>query len=161
MKNIEIRPFHNGDIQAFIKMFTKYFRDDFKIEITEKAICKECNAIGESSIAKISSLDLLFLDEEPVGFIYYQIDTSQSNWCEREDWGFIREIYIEPDFRKSGLGTKLILHAEENLYSNGTRNLYLTSDNNDTFWKSLGYNKTDKISTINHDPIYEKINYNL
>ncbi|SHO54019.1 GNAT family N-acetyltransferase [Anaerocolumna xylanovorans] len=156
MENIEIRSFNNGYMQYFIKMFTKYFRNDFKIEITEKEICKACTEIGEFSISGTSTLDLLFLNEEPVGFIFFQIDTPQSNWCEREGWGFIREIYIDPVFRKSGLGARLISHAEKNLYSNGVRNIYLTSDSNETFWDSLGYKKTDEVSTINHDPIYEK-----
>lgn len=143
-------------MQYFIKMFTKYFRDDFKIEITEEEIFKECSRMAEFSISEVSTLDLLFIEEEPVGFIYFQIDTPQSNWCEREGWGFIREIYIEPILRKSGFGARLISHAEERLYSRGAKNIYLTSDNNNTFWKSLGYNNTDEVSTINHDLIYEK-----
>ncbi|SHO46779.1 GNAT family N-acetyltransferase [Anaerocolumna xylanovorans] len=156
MKNVEIRSFNVAYMEYFVIMFTRYFRDDFKIEITDKKINESCTRIADFSLSGISTLDFLIVDEKPVGFIYYQIDTPQSNWCEREGWGFIREIYIDPVLRKYGLGARLILHAEEMLYSRGTKNIYLTSDNNATFWESLGYRNANEVSTINHDPIYEK-----
>ena len=156
MKNAEICSFKDSYMESFIKMFSRYFREDFKIDITDKKICESCARIANFSLSGINKLDFLVVDEKPFGFIYYQIDTPQSNWCEREGWGFIREVYIDPVIRKSGLGARLVLHAEEKLYSKGALNIYLTSDSNDLFWDSLGYRKTEKLSTINNDPIYEK-----
>jgi len=44
------------------------------------------------------------LDDKIIGFVNYQIDTLDSDWCEREGWGFIREIYVDKTLRGKGLG---------------------------------------------------------
>ena len=137
-------------------MVSLYFRNDFKIEISDKGLDKMCNEISNNSILGISSLDLLIIDEKISGFICYQIDSPNSDWCEREGWGFIRELFIYNNIRGNNLGQVLVNNAEEVLYSNGVKNIYLTSDEAEKFWLSCGYIKTDKVSSINKDPIYEK-----
>lgn len=155
-ENTVIRSFCNNDLQNFIEMFCSYFRNDFKIEISDKKAEEICAKIVESSISGVVPLDLLLLDGKTVGFICYQIDTPHSDWCEREGWGFIREIYVNQTLRGKGLGLKLVTHAEKILYANGAEHIYLTSDESESFWYSCGYKKTGKVSEYNHDPIYEK-----
>lgn len=156
IENVIIRPFSNSDLNDFKAMFRTYFRDDFEIEITDEKIDEICLKIGRDSNSGLIPLDLLLIDEKPVGFICYQIDTPDSNWCEREGWGFIREIYVRPDLRGKHLGSTLVAHAEKELHSNGAEQIYLTSDEIGKFWISRGYRKTDKVSEINHFRIYEK-----
>ena len=155
-ERIEIRPFVYEDIYGFNEMFSAYFREDFKIVISDTKINVICSEIAESVTSKITWMDMLLVDSKLTGFIYYQIDNPESDWCEREGWGFIREIYIKSNMRGRGLGTKLVAGAEKELYNKGVRYIYLTSDEMGQFWNFCGYKKTDKLSDINHDPIYEK-----
>jgi GNAT superfamily N-acetyltransferase len=157
LENVEIRPICNNDMFDFREMFCTYFRNDFKIEITDNEVEELCHEIAESSFAEITSLDMLLIHGEFVGFISYQIDNSKSDWCEREGWGFIRELYINHSFRRKGLGAKLVAHAEKALYVKGAEHIYLTSDEAGEFWRLCGYKETAEVSNINHDPIYEKL----
>ena len=156
VKNVKIRRFCINDLYDFKNMFCNYFRKDFKIQIPDNKVDEICLKISENSNSEITPLDLLLIDEKIVGFISYQIDSPNSDWCEREGWGFIREIYVNPTLRGNHLGSRLVTHAEKTLYSNGAEHIYLTSDEAGIFWLSCGYIKTDKVSDINHDPIYEK-----
>lgn len=155
-EKIEIRSFSSGDLNSFTEMFCTYFRNDFKFAISDDKAEIICSKIAESSISGVVPLDLLLLDEKIVGFVCYQIDTPHSDWCEREGWGFIREIYVNQTLRGKGFGTKLITHAEKVLYDNDVEHIYLTSDGSENFWNSCGYKKTGKVSEHNHNPIYEK-----
>lgn len=155
-ERVEIRSFCNDDLHDFTEMFYAYFRNDFKIEITDDKAEKICAQIAESAISGVVPLDLLLLNGKIVGFVCYQIDTPHSDWCEREGWGFIREIYVDQSLRGKSLGSKLVAHAENSLYANGAEHIYLTSDVLESFWNSCGYKKTGKESEFNHDPIYEK-----
>lgn len=156
LTNIKIRSFCDNDLHNFIEMFCTYFRNDFKIEISGKKAEKLCSEIAEKSVSGVIPLDMLLLDGEIVGFVSYQIDTAYSDWCEREGWGFIREIYVNQTLRGKGLGSKLVTHVEKILYNKGVEHIYLTSDQSGRFWDSRGYKKTGKVSDINQDPIYEK-----
>ncbi len=155
-ENVEIRPYGYEDFYRFNEMFSAYFREDFKLEISDTKIKLICSKIAESVTSKITWLDMLLVDSNLAGFIYYQIDKPESDWCERKDWGFIREIHIKNDMRGKGLGSKLVARAEKELYKKGVRHIYLTSDEMGQFWNFCGYKKTEKRSDINHDPIYEK-----
>lgn len=156
LENIKIRPFHNNDMRDLKEMFRTYFRNDFHIEISEEKVEALCLKIAGSSNLGITPLDIILIDKKPVGFICYQIDHPNSDWCEREGWGFLREIYIQRNMRGKGLGEKLVIHAEKVLYNKGAEHIYLTSDESGDFWILCGYKKTGKVSSINHDPIYEK-----
>jgi GNAT superfamily N-acetyltransferase len=155
-ERVEIRPFCSNDMYYFKIMFCTYFRNDLKIEITDDEVEAISLEIADSLISNVTLLDLLLLDEELIGFIIYQIDHINSSWCEREGWGFIREIYIARSMRGKGFGAKLVDHAEKVLYDKGAEHIYLTSDEAGEFWSLCGYKKTDKASTINHCTIYEK-----
>ncbi len=156
VQNKEIRPYSCNDFASFTEMFGSYSRDDFKIELTDQQCTKVCTRIIDSAMAGISALDLLYVNHKAVGFIWFQIDSPSSDWNERESWGFIRELYIDASLRRSNLGKTLVEHAEAVLQAKAINSIYLTSDEAELFWIASGYYKTDQISTINHDPIYEK-----
>lgn len=105
--------------------------------------------------ARIIRIDLGIESERIAGFSVYQIDKPESDWCKRPGWGFIREFYIVPAFRKSGLGRALALHTEETLRTMGAERLYLTSDSAIPFWRSCGWRLSEEICS-NDQPILEK-----
>jgi ribosomal protein S18 acetylase RimI-like enzyme len=156
LDNIEIRSYCADDLYNFKDMFSTYFRQDFQIHISDKQLDEICSEITENSISGITPLAMLLHEGKAVGFIIYQIDSPRSDWCERDGWGFIREIYVTPSMRGKGLGEILVTHAEKILYTNGVEQIYLTSDEAEKFWVSCGYNKTGSVSEINNDSIYEK-----
>lgn len=89
-----------------------------------------------------------------IGFSIYQIDTPESDWCKRPGWGFIREFYIVPEFRKQGFGRRLAYHTEQRLGEMGAARLYLTSDCG-PFWTGCGWQDTGEVCS-NDLPIFEK-----
>lgn len=156
VESVEIRIFCDNDIIDFIKMFCDYFRNDFKHDISDKKAEELCSKIADRMKSGITDLDMLSVNGILVGFISYQIDSPKSDWCEREGWGFIREVYISYNMRGKGLGRTLVEHTERVLYDKGVKHIYLTSDEAGEFWRSCGYKETEIVSVINHDPIYER-----
>ena len=152
----EIRKYTESDYNAFRDMFNEYFLKDLKIYITAKELENICVDITRSVHTGILFLDLPIQNDIPKGFIIYQIDSSKSDWCEKEGYGFIREVFVVPDARKYGIGRRLVMHAEEKLYELMALRIYLTSDESGDFWHAMGYCESGEISTINNDPIFIK-----
>lgn len=154
---MEIKLFGRGDLLAFSQMFYTYFKEDFKIDIDEEKASRICDQIATDVEAGIVSLAILMVDHNYVGFINFQVDSPKSDWCEKEGWGFIREIYIKRKYRHLGFGKQLINYVENCFRKENIHQIYLTSDENDSFFDACGYRKTNQVSDINHDPIWDKI----
>ena len=73
---------------------------------------------------------------EAAGFLQFQI-TEFSNWFFTEPFGFIREFWIAPAYRKRGYGGELLRLAAEH----GAYRALLTADNAIEFYLSRGYRK--------------------
>ncbi len=93
---------------------------------------------------------------ELAGFLLYQIDQEASDWCESPGDGFIRECYVAPPYRGQGLGSQLYLEAEKALIQLGVGRIYLSSDDSQAFWESLGFRFTGRYARKNGDPLLEK-----
>lgn len=78
----------------------------------------------------------------PMGFSIFQIDTPESDWCKRPGWGFLREFYIAPAYRRNGCGRTLAAFTEAALAEMGAERLYLTSEGAVPFWTACGWQKT-------------------
>ena len=137
-------------------MFYSYFLYDFQIDVQYSKIQEICSDIVERAKKQIISLDLLKINNQSIGFIIYQIDSPESDWCQKEGFGFIREVYIKKELRGKGLGRLLVDRAEEYLKNKGVQEIYLTSDNRGVFWNQCGYTKIDEIGYRNQYPIYIK-----
>lgn len=153
----QIRIFNEGDVGAFVDIFDHYLRGELSINLTDEQLAAVCNALINSVRGRNTWLDLLFWQGRLIGFINYQIDSSCSDWCERAGWGFIREVYVRPEFRGTGRGGQLVRHAEGVLRGNGAKSIYLTSENTGSYWQAQGYKHFGEFSRINKDPIYEKV----
>lgn len=93
-------------------------------------------------------IHVLLIQEQEifVGFSIFQLDTSESDWCKRPGWGFIREFYVVPEYRHRGIGRQLAVHTEKRLRELGTDRLYLTSDPAAlAFWQRCGWRLTEEI----------------
>jgi GNAT superfamily N-acetyltransferase len=68
----------------------------------------------------------------------------------------IREIYVVPQFRKSGAGRQLVAIAEKAMKSFEPKGFYLTCDGLFGFWTSLGYENTGEIEEANNSIVFAK-----
>lgn len=93
----------------------------------------------------ILQISIAFDADTPMGFSVYQIDKPDSDWCKRPGWGFIREFYIAPEYRKQGLGRQLVRHSEQCLLKMGAKGLYLTSETAIPFWQRCGWRVTGEL----------------
>ena len=84
--------------------------------------------------------------EKPAGFSVFQIDTPESDWCLRPGWGFIREYYVVPAFRKHGIGRILADCTVQELKHMGAAGLYLTSTGAVPFWQKCGWRLTAAVT---------------
>ena len=105
--------------------------------------------------AGIIRVCMLFSGNDPAAFSVFQIDTLESDWCKRPGWGFIREYYVSPSHRKSGIGKMLADYTEQELRGMGAKNLYLTSTGAIPFWQKCGWHLTDELCS-NGQYILEK-----
>jgi len=153
--NMKIRKFTDSDFDAFAQMVGVYFIEDLKDPLNNNPPVGMCKAMTQNVKAGIIYLDLLLLDDTPIGFIMYQVDSPKSNWCEKEGYGFIREMYIHKDHRKQGYGKIVVAHAESELKKLFVPYIYLTSSN-DPFWLSVGYANTGEICEKNNHHILIK-----
>lgn len=65
-------------------MFNSYFLNDFKIEVEYSKIQEICLGIMESTKKQVVYLDLMKINNKPIGFIMYQIDSPESDWCQKD-----------------------------------------------------------------------------
>ena len=141
---------------AFKEMLNICFNQDYKIPLTEQQLEELCDEILQSVKGSITFLDLIFVGDEAKGFVSYQIDTPNSDWCEKENWGCSRELYISDDVRGNGYGKALATHAENELCKLSVPNVYLITDDTIDFWIKLGYRDTGEICDKNNGNILTK-----
>jgi ribosomal protein S18 acetylase RimI-like enzyme len=105
-------------------------------------------AHNEPSLAitkKVNANDGLFFVAEENGTL---IGTAMAGYDGHRGW--LYAIAVHPEFRRSGLGTRLVRHAEQALVSLGCMkvNLQLLASNEATasFYRSLGYTVEPRIS---------------
>lgn len=153
---------NDNHYQIFIKLFSEYF-DEICTDKPEKNIPKHVmprivKIIGEETAKYKEWLYLCSMGVDIIGFALAQIDTHDNPMCKREGWGFIREFYIIPSFRKRGYAREMCFLLEKIIFDNGANHIYLTADPNTgvPFWEKMGYVFSGNIDDKNGNKIYEK-----
>jgi len=153
---IGIRKYADYDYDSFKEMLGVCFSQDYNIPLTGSQREGLCKDIVQSVEADITFLDFLILGGKAIGFISYQIDSPKSDWCEKEGYGCIREMFISVDQRGKGYGRGLAIHAESELQKLSAPYIYLTTDGNKDFWTKIGYRDTGEICIKNDGSIFIK-----
>lgn len=135
----QARPFKGTEFESFLPMCSAYFTELLDKPLPQERLAEIARGIWEQAGAGILRLDLLEHGGEAAGFAIYQIDTPQSDWCERVGWGFIREVYVRPSARGRGLGRFWAQYLCAQLTSMGARGIYLTADDAQGFWQACGF----------------------
>ena len=153
-----IHEYSDSHRTALLDMLCTCFAQDYKLSLTRDQLERWCNTLINHAAAQIVFLDILTVDGVPHGFILYQIDSPKSDWCVKEGYGFIRELYVTADYRNAGYGKALVSHAEHRLTQCGVPGIYLTTDMDEAmgFWARMGYSNTGEIYAENNAPVFMK-----
>lgn len=152
----KIREYKESDYAGFKEMLYVCFTQDYKIPLNKNQLEDLCLEITQQFLRYILSIDLLIIDDAPKGFVIYQIDSKDSDWCEKEGYGFIRELYVAADLRGAGHGRSLVSHAEKRMKDKAVPGIYLTTDETTGFWAKIGYRDTGEICVKNNGRIFVK-----
>ncbi len=101
-------------------------------------------------------LEAIILQEEVIGFAMYAVDLGGISHILESGLGYLMELFVMPEHRRKGIGTRVSIHMIETLKSHGVNKVYLTSDS-DTgipFWIHMGFKDSGKIDPDNKAPIY-------
>lgn len=125
----------------FMRLGYEYMREtasDYTLQIHEKFLNSILNKQSENN----RWLILIKVDTVSVGFVHAKIDND-----ERIDWGYIMEFYINPSYRRNGLGTHLYNFIKQKFISCGIKNVWLTADRitGEPFWFSIGFRDTGEL----------------
>ena len=83
-----------------------------------------------------------------VGFIQFQ-PTPVSAGFFKTKWGFVREFWVAPEYRKGGHGSQLLEIAEERLRQRGCSAAVLTTRTATAFYEKRGYRVEKDITAQN------------
>lgn len=148
MELIFISNFKNEKfISAFKTALQEFSVDSSKLE----SYIEEFNAAGN-----IFAYVLVNEKGESIGMIQFQ-KTELSNDYIKEEYGFIREFWIAPDYRKQGYGTMLLKEAENYFSKSGIDCAILFSrPEAEVFYQKQGYSKKTNTIAFNGMAVYEK-----
>ncbi|MDR2167995.1 MAG: GNAT family N-acetyltransferase [Clostridiales bacterium] len=144
--------------QLFADYFTGLFENDPEVNFTNEQLAE----IFQDFLEALNFEDswVILANDEPggqlAGFVIAHIDRPHKDWCKREGWGMIREIYVAPQFRGRGIGKQLIRAAEAAMKNFEPPGFYLTSDDSFEFWQKVGYADTGEIEEANNSRIFAK-----
>lgn len=138
-----ILPYDESMKNALIQMLAAYF-PEVDAGIPEQIIRgKLFQLIQDQWSRGYLHIRIGFSGREAIGFSIFQIDSPHSDWCKRPGWGFVREFYIRPEFRRAGFGRQLADHTVEALRAMGPEGLYLTAGGEAiSFWSRCGWEST-------------------
>ncbi|MGN0806682.1 MAG: GNAT family N-acetyltransferase [Candidatus Coproplasma sp.] len=132
-----IREIEEKDYERFEELFCDYYGE---LDCEDEP----CHLFDEYVLPDLKedlfSVAVVQDGETLCGFIIYQTDRPENEWCFRQGDGDIREIYVIPSRRKNGVGKSLLKFAEDKLALNGVKSIYvLPTEEVESFFMNCGY----------------------
>ena len=108
--------------------------------------------------AKDCHLEVCWLGEEPLGFLYGRVDHEGDAGFVKPGYGYILEFFVRPAYRRQGHGTRMFKRLESLFRRDGVRKMYLTADpvTGKPFWEALGFAENGELSPVNQLNVYER-----
>lgn len=103
-------------------------------------------------------IEICFVGDEPIGFLYGKIDREGHRGSVRPGWGYVLEFYVQPKYRRQSYGRKMYQHLESIFAGKGVTNIWLTADpvTGEPFWTAMGFFNSQEKSAENGLYIFEK-----
>lgn len=123
LKNILIRQAEARDADSIAKIKVTGWQTAYR-GIVDNAYLRSMSIPEQSELFKNSySLNTVFIaetDNEILGFCRFRICEDEEIDCE------IRELYVRPDLKRMGIGSKLFTHTVNHLIQKGMKKLSLS-----------------------------------
>lgn len=129
-----VRAFDLKDKDDLFKLFKAYYAELDCEDDTDELVRDYVLPDWEAELLKVAVAEE---GGDIVGFVIYQVDGIENEWCFLEGHGDVREIYVTPDHRRQGVGKQLVAFAEADL---GDLPLYLLPEESaEAFFLACGY----------------------
>ena len=144
--NLTIRQMAEEDLGDVESLYKDLYREQKEAGMVMDFNAEELSDMLQIQLKSKFFISLVLADEKNVkGFAVGSIiRTSKKYKLEGQDFiGFINDIYLEPDARKSGSGQKLLDELENRFRERGIRYAELHviegNENGKGFWRRVGY----------------------
>ena len=131
---LKIRPYHEDDQDAVIKLWMKVFPDAPPHNNPARDIKTKREVQPELFLVAL-------LEDDLIGTVMAGFDGHR---------GWVYYLGVDPDYQRQGIGTALMKNVESKLLGMGCPklNLQIRIDNAEvqTFYESLGYSTEDRLS---------------
>ena len=134
------------------------FRAAFQTYFAELGIAvRDWDGLFREMDEKKTNRAYLTLNEngDAVGFLQFQL-TAFSNWFFEEPFGFIREFWVAPAYRRQGHGRALLRMTEDYFAAHGAYRSILTADDAVGFYLVNGYERTPEVRAKNNMEVLVK-----
>ena len=139
----------------FQNAFKQYFKDLDIIQNTQTNVVDWDGCFREFDEDKGVTFMRVSADDQVIGFVLTK-EESLKNWFFEEKIGFIREIWVAEEHRKTGQGRTLLQKAENYFKERGIYKTILTTDTASTFYKKCGYHQDISYNAKNKDDVFVK-----
>ena len=152
---------HAENCRAFESLMYEYI-DEIN-EHSERPLPKELRQKWINSIIAMQGptdrhLELCYVKEMLIGFLYGKIDHEDHRGYIKPGYGYIMEFYVKPVHRRKGYGKMMFKRLERLFHIDGAEMMYLTADpvTGTPFWEAMGFVNVNEKSPENQLYIYEK-----
>ena len=134
---MQIKCVTDKDLSRLKTLFCEYYRElDCEDDPEELFDTLVSDDLKNGLISAAAAFD----GDALIGFVIYQIDDVINDWCFKDGCGDIRELFVAPSLRKSGIGSALVAFAESQLKAEGAAEVYLLpTEQSEKFFIKLGY----------------------
>ena len=137
---MEFVPFGNDDYGIFHTLANAYYREGEDAQTPQDVIDSFIRILFDKVINGEIYGCLARSDGRYIGFSLWAVDTADFDFSEIPGYGTILEIGLVPDCRGTGLGKKLVAHAEYDLRRKNVTCCYVSAYGPaQKFWSSCGY----------------------
>lgn len=161
IKYVQVSADNAENCKVYESMMYEYI--DEMNEHSERPLPKEFQQKWINSIIAMQGptdrhLELLCVEEMPIGFLYGKIDHEDHKGFKKTGYGYIMEFYVKPDHRRNGYGKMMFKRLERLFHIDGAEMMYLTADpvTGKPFWEAMGFMNINEKSPENQLYIYEK-----
>ncbi|MBR2951162.1 MAG: GNAT family N-acetyltransferase [Lachnospiraceae bacterium] len=165
IKYVQLSADNEENCMIFISLMNAYINEMNEHDVhplPERFRQKWINSIIAMQGPADRHLELCYVDEILVGFLYGKIDHEDHKGFIKPGYGYIMEFYVKPEYRRKGYGRMMFKRLERMFHDDGADMMYLTADpvTGKPFWEAMGFVNTNEQSPENQQDIYEKAIWN-
>lgn len=128
------------DYSLFHRLLEDYYRDGEDAQTPQNELNDFIQMLFGMILEQTIHGSFINKDGLPAGFVLWALDTPALPFSEIPGAGTILEIGILPEFRRSGLGSQIVLYVEKQLISMGIFQCYVSAYGPaQEFWGKSGY----------------------